>query len=49
MTIRFTEEELKWIDKKPFNWTIKDNCPSSLKKDIMRKLEILYTRKQGVV
>lgn len=49
MTINFTEQELEWIDKKPFNWIVKNNCPDKLKKSIKRKLDTLYTKKQGVV
>lgn len=41
MTIVFTEEEKKWIDKKPFNWKIKSKCPLKLRKEIKKKLDIL--------
>lgn len=41
MTITFTEKELEWIDKKPFDWKIKKECPKNLEKDIIRKLNIL--------
>lgn len=41
MTIRFTDKEQEWIDKKPFDWTIKRGCPEKLKKGIEQKLKLL--------
>lgn len=41
MTIVFTEEELKWIDKKPFDWKMNKACPKKLRKGITEKLNIL--------
>ena len=41
MTIRFTDQELAWIDKKWMNWTIKDGCPKILRKNIEEKLKEL--------
>ena len=41
MTMMFSEDELEWIDKKPFHWTIKDGCPEELKKSIEKKLKLL--------
>lgn len=41
MTIVFTEEEQQYIDKKPFNWTLKANTPKHLAKDIELKLQAL--------
>lgn len=41
MHIIFTDEEKEWIDKKPFNWTIKEGCPEKIKKDLERKLKLL--------
>lgn len=37
----FTEEELEWIDKIPYNWKIKKGCPDKLKKSIDKKLKEL--------
>lgn len=51
MTIVFSDEELKWIDKKPFNWSLKNECPEDLKTKIKRKLDILnektYSYEEG--
>ena len=41
MTIIFTEEELKWIDKVPFKWAIKPNCPDAIRQVLARKLNLL--------
>ena len=41
MHIIFTAEELQWINKKPFNWTIKKGCPDSIKKGLQKKLDAL--------
>lgn len=48
MTIRFTDEEYEWIDKKPFNWTIKKGCPVDIKKSLAKKLDDLYGIKQSI-
>ena len=42
MTIRFTEEELEYIEKKKFQWKIMDDCPVNLRKGILQKLRLLY-------
>lgn len=39
--IIFTEEEMKWIIKEPFNWHIDENCPEELREQIQRKMNIL--------
>lgn len=44
MTIDFTEDELEWIDKVPFNWQIKEDCPESLRQSIEEKLKLLYPK-----
>lgn len=41
MTIIFTDDEIEWVVKEPFNWHIKNGCPSNLKKSIERKLKRL--------
>ena len=41
MTVIFTVEERKWIDMKPFAWTVKNGCPEDIKKSIERKLTLL--------
>jgi hypothetical protein len=41
MTIFFTEEENKWINKDAFNWTIKEGCPDNVRKTLQLKLEKL--------
>ncbi len=48
MTIYFTDEELEWINKKPFNWTIKKGCPKNIEKKLKGKLDVLYNKPQGV-
>lgn len=42
MTIFFTEEELKWIDKKPFAWKVKKGCPDSIRQRLKRKIAQFY-------
>lgn len=42
MHIYFTPEELEQINKDPFHWTIKKDCPESIKKRLEAKLELLY-------
>ena len=45
MTIMFTEQELKWIDKELFNWKLKEGCPESIREDLEQKLKMLRERK----
>lgn len=42
MTIIFSEDEMEWINKKPFAWKIKKGCPQSLKTKLQKKLDLLY-------
>lgn len=44
MTIKFTEEELEYIDTEPFNWTVKEDAPKELKESIERKLNLLNSK-----
>jgi hypothetical protein len=44
MTIIFTEHELEWINKEPFNWTVKQGCPESIRKALEKKLKLLYSK-----
>lgn len=44
----FNDEEMKYIDKKPFNWTIKKDCPKRLEKSIKRKFAELKKYSEGV-
>lgn len=46
MTVIFSEEEKEWIDKKPFNWTIKKGCPENIRKSLKRKLDALYKNEE---
>ena len=48
MTIIFTDEELEWIDKKPFDWKIKEGCPKEIKDSIQRKLDLLNKQSETV-
>ena len=41
MHLNFSENEKSHIDMKPFNWSVKSDCPPSLKKMIARKLKML--------
>lgn len=41
MTIIFTDEELEYIDKEPFNWHPKKDCPKKIEGSIKRKLKLL--------
>lgn len=41
MHIIFSTEEKKWIDMKPFNWTVKSKCPEEIREAIEKKLRIL--------
>lgn len=41
MHVLFSQEELAWIDKKLFDWTVKRGCPEKLKKGIEQKLKLL--------
>lgn len=38
MHVMFTEEELQWINKKRFSWTVMSGCPQKLRTSIDRKL-----------
>ena len=53
MTLNFTETELKWINRKMFNWSLKENCPKKLRKQIQAKLDILnkksYSYERGFI
>lgn len=48
MHIFFNEEEKKWLDMKPFHWTIKKGCPPRIKKRLEQKLTILNRQKQEI-
>lgn len=45
MTIVFSDKEMEYIEQKPFHWTIKKDCPESLRKGIEKKLKRLYDKK----
>ena len=45
MTIIFTPEELEYIDKKPFNWALKDGAPEEIAESIKEKLALLNGKK----
>lgn len=47
MTIYFTEQELKWIEKGKFNWFIKKECPQEIKLSLSKKLENFKIRQVG--
>lgn len=47
MHIIFSTEEMKWIDIRPFNWTVKSKCPEAIKKSIEKKLRILNENMGG--
>ena len=47
MTIRFTKQEWENIDKIPFAWRIKKDCPESVRKTLSRKLELLRNNERG--
>lgn len=42
MTVLFTKEEFGYIDKRPFNWGIKENAPENIKASLRKKLRLLY-------
>lgn len=46
MHVIFLREELLWIDKRLFNWTIKEGCPKKLKEKIQQKLDLLKKEKE---
>ena len=48
MTIYFTEQELKWIEKGKFHWFIKKECPQEIKLLLSKKLENFKIRQVGV-
>ena len=41
MTILFTEEEMKHINKNNFNWKVDEKCHPNIKKTILLKLNLL--------
>lgn len=41
MTIKFSDEEKKWIIKDDFNWKLSKDCPDKLKKLLEKKLSLL--------
>ena len=41
MTILFADKEMEYINKNNFNWTIKKECPTDIKKTILLKLNLL--------
>lgn len=55
MHVIFTDEEQKYIEKIPFEWKVKKDCPQGLRNTIERKLEALnnqegnayYSGKEG--
>lgn len=47
MHIIFSTEEMKWIDTRLFNWTVKNKCPEAIKKAIEKKLRILNENMGG--
>ena len=47
MHIIFSTEEMKWISMRPFNWTVKSECPEAIRKDIEKKLIILKENMGG--
>ena len=44
MYLIFTDEEQKYIEKEPFKWRVKKDCPRDLKHTIRRKLEALNSQ-----
>ena len=44
MIVVFTEAEMEHINTKRFRWTVKDDCPESMRKRIERKLGYLYDK-----
>lgn len=42
MTIIFTDEELKWIEKEPFKWHLKSNCPKNISGELQNKIDQFY-------
>lgn len=43
--VLFTEEEMEWLDKKKFNWTIKKGCPKKIEHSLKKKLKVLKERR----
>lgn len=37
----FTEEEMEWIIKEPFNWHVDEKCPEKLKEQIQKKFDAI--------
>lgn len=48
MTIYFTEQELKWIEKEKFSWVIKKECPKEINLVLSKKLENFKIRQVSV-
>lgn len=48
MHIIFSEEELRWINKRTMGWPLKQDCPEKIKKSIEKKKEKLNKQKEGV-
>ena len=44
MYILFTDEEMKWLNKTDFNWTIKEGCPKDIRNALERKMTILMNQ-----
>lgn len=45
MTIFFSDEEMKWIEKALFKWTVKKDCPKNIKADLQTKIAMLYDKR----
>ena len=41
MQVLLSKQEREWIDKKPFDWSIKEGCPPDIRKRIERKLQTI--------
>lgn len=41
MHLMLEDEELKWINKELFNWTIKEGCPDDIRKKLEKKLDLI--------
>jgi hypothetical protein len=48
MTIVFSDKEELWVNKKPFNWSIKEGCPADIRKTLEKKIRLLYGKPQGI-
>lgn len=49
MTVRFTEQEWENIEKTPFYWHVKKDCPESIRSNIESKLSMLNNAKNEVL